>query len=108
LKAVHHNLVSSASFQAVTTWYSEVQPAPTYLGTLLLHNGAAHLAHYIAARVEFGSKIQTQTITFEVQEHNFRHFQRGFDMTKCVKVLKIKAKAKSMDQSQARIWVGTV
>ena len=29
-------------------------------------------------------------------------------MTKCVKVLRAKAKAKSMDQSQARIWVGTV
>ena len=32
----------------------------------------------------------------------------GPGMTKCVKVLQSKAKAKSMDQSQARIWVGTV
>jgi len=29
-------------------------------------------------------------------------------MTKCVEVLRAKAKAKSMDQSRARIWVGTV
>jgi hypothetical protein len=40
--------------------------------------------------------------------HRLGFESEQFDMTKCVKVLRAKAKAKSMDQSQARIWVGTV
>jgi hypothetical protein len=35
----------------------------------------------------------------------FRTTNRSTFMTKCVKVFRAKAKAKSMDQSQARIWV---
>jgi hypothetical protein len=45
-------------------------------------------------------RLATQTDV--VRDRIIRH------MTKCVKVLQAKANAKSMDQSQARIWVGTL